>query len=455
MFKHNFFIHDFETQNHEYFGSLASPHCPDNYIVATGWCIDNGDIKSEYYYNANEAKQSNWLDELFDCKMYVAHNITFELHWLLKTYPEKFLKWIKSGGRLFCTQAAEYILSHQLDMYPRLEDCSIKYGGSKKIDEVKILWEQGVLTADIDQALLMKYLADPHIGDVANTRLVCFKQVKQLREHGMWDMFMERMDSILFNAIATFNGLYVDMDVAKRNQAAQELEIANIKDSIINMLPDDLPDELEFSFTSAYHLSAFLFGGAIQYKAKVSYEPKKYVKVDAYEYKSTDTTKPVKYIPVGHASIWSQDYELTTYKSGKNKGVPKVFKIDSDEELLKWGDKQYTFKGLLSFDDLPKHIAEAYTGKRAEFKGKRNLVCGTPVYSTGKDSLDVLANHTELAKPLKLLAALVKDTTTYYLVEDDKGKKSGMLQFVEPDGIIHHQLNACATVTGRLSGSKP
>ena len=53
------------------------------------------------------------------------------------------------------------------------------------------------------------------------------------------------------------------------------------------------------------------------------------------------------------------------------------------------------------------------------------------------------------------LRDLTKDTYTYYLKVDEHGKQSGMLQFVEPDGIIHHRLNNCSTVTGRLSGSNP
>ena len=55
---------------------------------------------------------------------------------------------------------------------------------------------------------------------------------------------------------------------------------------------------------------------------------------------------------------------------------------------------------------------------------------------------------------------LTKDVSTYYLMQvtDDEGnviKQSGMLQYVEPDGLIHHQLNNCATVTGRLSSTRP
>ena len=451
-----FCICDLETEVNEWYGNNSSPHNPDNWIVAAGWCIDNQDIQSEYFPTKELALSSNWLERALDGQKYlVAHNATFEIQWLRKFYPETLDNFFKRGGKVLCTQYMEFLLSHQQEMYPRLEDCSLKYGGTMKIDEVKLLWEAGYKTSEIDQALLMKYLADPVVGDVANTRRVCFSQIPLLQQQGMWEMVQIRMDSLLFNAYATYFGLYVDLEVAKKNQAEQEARILEIKESILKLLPDDLPSELEFSFTSPYHMSAFLFGGTVQYKAKVSYDPPKYEQIEAYEYRSTDASKPIRYVPVGHASIWTTDYSVTIFKAGKNKGQPKVFKIDSDVEKLKWGDKTYTFKGLINLYELPKHVQDQYLGKRAEFSGKRNLVCGTPVYSTSGDSLDVLATYTDAAKPLKELKALEKDTGTYYLRTDDSGKQSGMLQYVEPDGIIHHRLNNCSTVTGRLSGSNP
>lgn len=449
-----FCILDLETDNHEWFGNGSSPHNPLNYIVAAGWCIDAGDIQALYFNSKEEALASNWLElALQDQKYLVAFNATFEIQWLRKFYPETLDNFFKRGGKVLCTQYMEFLLSHQQEMYPRLEDCSLKYGGTMKVDEVKLLWEAGYKTSEIDQALLMKYLADPVVGDVANTRRVCFSQIPLLQQQGMWDMVQIRMDSLLFNAYSTYFGLYVDLEVAKKNQAEQEARILEIKESILKLLPSDLPSELEFSFTSPYHMSAFLFGGTVQYKAKVSYEPKKYEQVEAYEL--DDGSK----VSVCEFSAWHPDVQedlvLTTFKAGKNKGLPKVFKIDSDVEKLKWGDKTYTFKGLINLYELPKHVQDQYLGKRAEFSGKRNLVCGTPVYSTSGDSLDVLATYTDAAKPLKELKALEKDTGTYYLRTDASGKQSGMLQYVEPDGIIHHRLNNCSTVTGRLSGSNP
>lgn len=447
-----FCVIDLETENREWFGNNSSPHNPENWIVAAGWCIDNQDIQSEYFPSKELALSSNWLEHALDGQQYlVAHNATFEIQWLMKYYPETLMKFFKRGGKVFCTQYAEYLLSHQQEMYPRLEDCSLKYGGTVKVDEVKLLWEAGYTTSQIDRALLMKYLADPEVGDVANTRRVAFSQIPLLQQQGMWKMCEIRMDSLLFNALATYFGLYVDLEVAKKNQAEQEQRIEEIKDSIKKMLPTDLPDELEFSFTSPYHMSAFLFGGTVQYKAKVSYEPKKYEQVEAYQW--IDVGGNAQYVPVEHADLVNGTF--TCFKAGKNKGLPKVFKIDSNIEKLKWGDKQYTFKGLIDLNTLPNHIKSLYLDKRAEFKGARALVCGTPVYSTSGDSLDVLAEHTEAARPLKELKVLEKDTGSFYLRTDANGKQSGMLQYVEPNGIIHHQLNNCSTVTGRLSGSKP
>ena len=458
---------DLEVQNKPWFGAVASPHNPENYVVATGWCIDNEEVQHKYFDSKEEADSSDWLAEVLpNQRMLVCHNSTFELHWLLSRHNDVITKWIKEGGRLFDTQYAEFLLSNHTNQYPTLEDCSVKYRDEgmsehdvKKIDEVKILWENGVLTADIDKELLLSYLCDDIHGDVANTRRVCFKQVAELKRRGMWDMFMIRMDSLLFNAIATFNGLYVNQPIAEKNLAVQLQAIESLQDSILKQLPPDLPEELEFSFTSAYHRSAFLFGGDIKYRKKVSYNPVKYEKVNCNQYVDNSGQPTGKYIEVFeylHKTLVNPNVDdVVRYKSGKNKGKYKEFLIDSETEKLKWGEDSYTFKGLINLEALPKHVSEQYLGKRAEFKGKRDLTCGTPVYSTGADSLDILANFTDVAKPIKELATLQKDTGTYYRMEKPNGAVSGMLQFVEPDSIIHHQLNSCATITARLSATRP
>lgn len=466
-----FVINDLETQNITWFGSPSSPFNPANYIVMTGWAKGDGAIEHLYFDNKEQSLNSNWLEELLkDATVYVAHNITFELQWLLHNHFDVFMAYIKRGGRIFCTQAAEYFLNAQDTdyQYAKLEDCAVRYRDDgmsedevRKIDEVKILWEQGVLTADIDKALLTSYLVDPVHGDIANTRRVCFKQFQALKDKGMLRMFWKSMDSILFNAICVFNGLHVDMEVANKNLAKQLEDIKNIEAVVKSQLPE-MPPEMEFNMTSRFHLSALLFGGTLKYSKKVPYDTPTFVKGDFYYFKEAlgdmrrKLVSEVEELSIEH---WEDQFgaEVVRYASGKNKGQPKVFREDTDEIKLKWNhDMPYKLDGLIKFADLPSHVAELYIGKKAEYRGQQtHSLCGTPIYSTSEESLDVLAKFSDLAKPLNDLTTLVKDTGTYYIMTKKDGKTSGMLQYVEPNGIVHHQLNNCATITRRLSSSKP
>lgn len=462
----SFLIIDLETECYEHYGNLASPFHELNYIVAPGWALDAGPVQHEYFTNRAEADSSDWFDRaIATATILVAHNATFEIQWFMHRHKDAFLGFLKRGGKVFCTQYAEYLLSHQIETYPSLEETSVKYGGTKKVDEVKLLWEQGALTSQIDKDLLIRYLAGPE-GDIENTRKVCFGQWAKLEQEGMLPMFFERMDSLLFNALSVFNGLHIDMEVATKNHKEQLAEADAIRESIQSMFPADIPEELrkEFNFGSDHHLSAFLFGGPIKYAVRVSYDPIMYEKADCYlfgesqyvpvEYADAQTTEVIEYLVHTHGNI-------VRYKAGKNKGQPKVHRVDTSIEKLKWGEAVYTFKGLLDLSTLPSHVSEQYLGKRAEFRGKRTLCNGiTPVYSTSKDSLDLLATFTDIAKPLAKLAQLDKDNGTYYLTEtfnkDGSVKnQKGMLQFVGPDNIIHHSLNNTSTITGRLSSSRP
>ena len=460
----SFLILDLETECHEYYGNLASPFHPENYIVAPGWALDAGDVQHEYFTNRAEADSSDWFDRAIStATILVAHNTTFEIQWLLHRHYDAFTGFLKRGGRVYCTQLAEYLLQHQTETYPSLEDTAQRYGGTKKVDEVKLLWEQGALTSQIDKDLLIRYLAGPE-GDIENTRKVCFGQWPKMEQQGMLQMFWERMDALVFNAFCVFNGLHVDRAIADKNHKEQLAEAEAIRQKIQELFPADMPAELseEFNFGSDYHMSAFLFGGPIKYPVRVPYDPIKYEKDDFYLFGE-------KYVPVSTVDGTSDDAieeliksfgNIDRYKAGKNKGQPKVHRMDTTVEKLKWGEGIYEFKGLLDFSALPSHVSEQYLGKRAEFRGKRTLCDDvTPVYSTGKDSLALLATFTEVAKPLRDLAQLDKDNTYYLVTTYNKDgsikKQTGMLQFVGDKDIIHHSLNGVSTVTGRLSSTRP
>ncbi len=68
---------DLETQNLPYFGSVASPRNPDNYVVAVGQAIEDvpysGAITGVYYANKEDSR-GKWLSIPDDVWLLVAHN---------------------------------------------------------------------------------------------------------------------------------------------------------------------------------------------------------------------------------------------------------------------------------------------------------------------------------------------------------------------------------------------
>lgn len=465
---------DLETENNEYYGSKASPYCPDNYVVESAWRIDTtqadgtaavGPTQSVRFNSRAEFISANsspngcgWFNIPEDCWLIVAHNAAYEISWFLTYQRQQFEAFLKRGGRVFCTMHGEYIASDFQSMYPSLDETAPKYGGTHKVDGVKILWEQGVLTSQIDPMLLHDYLVN---GDIPNTALCFYGQCATFAQRNQMQYVWERMDALLAWAYCEWFGLFVNMPIARKNQEEQEQRIREIKQELQQYIPKDLPETLDFNFGSDFHMSALVYGGPIKYRKKVPYDPPQYVKYDAY---LADVNGTLQYIDV---SDWQPEwtYPRTLYKSGKNKGLPKVFRLDTEEEKLKWEDDLYFCPGLVNIQELPEVLREKYA-ERGEFRQARNLQDDSPVYSTSTDAMEALARQGfEFCKLVNELGALEKDTGTYYLRteynEDGSVKKtSGMVQYVIPNhpdgsGIIHHRLNTCATVTGRLSGSNP
>lgn len=462
---------DLEVQNNPYYGSKASPYCPDNYVVHSAYRIDrtaeDGTVAVGPVFDIRFNSKQEFLDDVAgehlwfkipdDCWCLVAHNAAFEISWFLTYQRKHFEEFLKRGGRVFCTMHSEYIVSDFQSMYPSLDETAPKYGGQHKIDGVKILWEQGVLTSEIDPILLRDYLVN---GDIPNTALCFYGQCGIFAERGQMQYVWERMDAMLAWAYCEWFGMFVNMPVARANQAEQEQRILELKQQLHEYLPKDLPEALKFNFGSDFHMSALVYGGPIKYKHKVPYDPPQYVKVDAYLVQGAEGT----YVPCVDTDVSGQ-HNFVRYVSGKNKGLPKVFRVDTTEEKLKWEDTLYHCPGLVNIQELPEVIREKYA-ERGEFRQARNLQDGSPVYSTSTDAMEALARQGfEFCELVTELAALEKDTGTYYLREtlNEDGsvkERKGMLQYViptEPDGsgIIHHRLNTCATVTGRLSSSNP
>lgn len=363
---------DIETQNNPYYGGVATPYCPDNYIVESGFRTDRtdsdgmavGTVGSVRYDSREDflaASPTEWLPIEPDTWLIVAHNAAYEISWFLTYARDLFEGFLKRGGRVFDTMQGEYIASDFQNLYPSLDETAPKYGGTHKIDGVKLLWNQGVLTADIDPTLLHDYLVN---GDIPNTALCFYGQCALFAERGQMPMVWERMESVTALAYCEFNGVYVDMPTARANQKEQEDAIGVLKQTLQGFLPE-LPEGFEFNWNSNYHMSALVYGGMVKYKCKVPYDPPKFVKKEVQD---------------------------GVYKSGRNKGMPKMIKVDTDEQAMKWGERLFKFEGIVSIKDLPAVLQEKYA-ERGEFRGAQTLADGTPVFSTGTDAMKELANY--------------------------------------------------------------
>lgn len=460
-------IIDLETENHKYYGAVASPRHPDNYCVAVGTEYD-GVISGEYFTSKEHSLSKPWLNIPDDVGMIVAHNAAFEMDWFLVQQRPQITAFLARGGRIFCTAYAEYLLSNQQTTYPSLDETAPKYGGTHKVDAVKILWEQGKLTSEIDKDLLFDEYLIGTGGDIANTRKVFYGQVRLLQERGMWDMALLRMEGLLFNCFAMDAGLHVSTEVAYSQKAVLEQTIDGLS-STFKAYRTEIPDYIEFKNSSDYQMSAWLFGGPIKYKIRDTWfeddgVTPKYEKVACYQFGDT-------HLPIDSVStpLLFQEYVAkygapVRYASGKNKGQPKEFDIPSATPKTKWYTRLHNVKGLVNLALLPTEVAKEF---KQEFEGKRKLADESPVYSTGADALNVLAIRQEFPESVRsVLTSLLKyakvdkDLGTYYLREilDEEGnvtKQSGMLQYLTERNIVHHILNTTSTVTTRLSSNRP
>jgi DNA polymerase I-like protein with 3'-5' exonuclease and polymerase domains len=459
-------VFDLEVENHPYYGALASPVHPDNFVVASAWATLDGEVQSIYRPNKQDAKDwAKFLDLATPGGILVAHNAPFDVQWLLWHQRDRFMRFLESGGRVFCTAYAEYLLSNQQDTYPSLDSTAPKYGGSHKVDGVKILWEQGKLTSEIDPALLLEYLAGPD-GDVENTRKVFLGQMQELQERGMLDMALERMEGMLFVCLSMHSGLCIDPEVAEkqRREIEQELQALTEKFKALR----NLPSEIEFKDTSDYCMSAWLYGGPIKYRVQDVWLEEdgtpKYEKREAYLLADGGAVFLEEVQGMSIEEIEAKHGPLVRYRAGKNKGLPKVEKVASSTPKLRWYERQLVLPGCVPLSKLPKEVREEFVQR---FSGKRLLADGSPVLSTGADALQFLLARPEFSDETKELlqdllryAKLDKDLGTYYLKEelDEDGnvvKRSGMLQYCTEHNIVYHQLNCTSTVTGRLSSKQP
>ena len=465
-------VHDVETETNPWYGQMASPYNAENYVVMDAFetvTFGSGEPsmseRTERRY-ASVEDRGKWKVDFTGIDIYVAHNAAYEMSWLLQDCFDDFVAFLKRGGRVYCTAYAHYLLSNQQDTYPALNDTAPLYGGTQKVDGVKALWEAGVKTSDIDVNLLSEYLSGPG-GDICNTTKVFLGTWAQLQQRNMLKMALVRMDGLIFSSFCMHFGLKVDEAKAAELQKENEDRYKVLHSQMIQYLPSDLPAPALEQFTGTrFQLSALLYGGAYKYVGRVFREDAEgnpiYVKAEGPYFKSAKKAIPYEHCEFDEevGGLWycpALKEHQARYTAGKNKGLPKFDKYDTEERQTKNDDLIYQMPGLIQ-GAVREKLQAAIDG---EWSGAQKLADGSPVVSTAGDVLDVLAAHDiPLAKVLAEMSKIDKDLGSFYLKQTfnkdgSLKKESGMLQYVQPDGFIHHTLNHTSTVTGRLSSNKP
>ena len=414
-------ILDLETTIKESYKRKANCFDEDNRIVASGIKYAKKDPIHVY----EEKLANGWLDGV---TMIVAHNAAFDLLWMWNN-PE-IKAFLKRGGKIFCTQFAEYLLTGQNKMFPSLDYCSAKYGGELKNDEIKEMWNQGIDTPDIPKDMLLDYLD----GDVCNTEIVYLAQVKKAKELGLIPTMHTHMEGLLCIIEMMHNGMYVDIKKALRQKALLEKNLEKCIKELHQYIPEDLPPEVEWNWGSKDHLSFLFFGGELKYKRR---SPLLDEEGNQVYTKAIEKWPMVDGVAL-HPDELKGDETLDTYKSGAKAGA------------IKYKNVAVNGNPKVNIEELSYTMCRLYTPKD-EWKTKKE-----GVWKTDSDVLKVLEGDVKAALLMQTWRKLDKDLGTYYMRYDPKSDCDvGMLTLVKPNGIINHMLNTVATVTGRLSSSNP
>ncbi|QXP44077.1 hypothetical protein [Stappia phage SI01] len=442
-----YMVFDLETTIYESHQRKANPWDERNWIVAQGWKLQRDPRASWRYFT--EKDRARYTKIPAEVTYLVGHNIKFDLLWELTMGNPDLQAFFKRGGKIWCTQYAEYLLHAQVQevQMNALNDVAPKYGGTTKIDAVKALWEQGVQTYDIPEDLLIDYLVGTeeegrNAGDIGNTEKVFLGQLKLAKEKCMVHMIQDRMDGLLATTEMEFRGLKVDVAEAGRRLAILNKALSEANAELASFIPDDLP--FEFNWNSPIHASCLIFGGTAKYPKSAPYKDEngEWVrkKASAVRYK----TECGDYVASADEAA-RKGKKLAIFKSGARKGEYKTRIISVPGEIkTKIQEFHYTFPG--------------YTAPKEAWQTSRTDAIGAPIYSSSSEVMDALGKRDmPFTKALSWKQKLDKEIGTYYVRYDERKKSYvGMLTCVrKEDHIIHHNLNHTATVTTRLSSSKP
>jgi DNA polymerase I-like protein with 3'-5' exonuclease and polymerase domains len=299
----------------------GNPYDQRNRLVCVSWAYNSGDgVKSgaaRYTDNLIPA-----LQKLVDAAdLVIGFNFKFDYHWLRKVGLNL------ENSRLWDVQVAEFVLEHQRNAYPSLEQTAIKYGLGNKIDVIKLeYWDKGI---DTDQ-------------DAVLTLGAYEAQLPQVLPAQMKLLGLMNADLHILAEMEK-NGITYDETLCATRGDELQVKIDDLRSKLDNFYPD-----IPINWGSPDQLSAFLYGGNIKQEVKEHigfFKTGKQVGQPRYRNKEVVHTLPRLYAPLKGSELAKEGMYST-----------------SEDTLLKLKGNKGPLKMLLELSKLEKLSGTYYRG---------------------------------------------------------------------------------------------
>lgn len=375
----------------------ADPFHPDNEIAYAGFLCQKGHYRiSPHYFEDISYEMEHILSCRDDINILVAHNIAFDLHYVLtaadKEGVDAIVDWLYNNA-IWDTMLAEYLLSGQRSNTARkgalsLDAVATTYGGTVKDSRMKEYWDAGMCTTEIPEEEILPYLED----DVQNLRIIYDGQMKEAKRLGMLPLIQSQMRARLTTLLMEYNGMHFDLKECHKQTVDLMDQESHYSESCKAVMAKAVGEQWLSQLTpnSAVQIEAILFGGTLKLE--------------------------------GRETVLGDDGEPVVYKSGAKKGQQKTRKVKLEVPV----------EGR--YDPLIQDVPRTAGGK----------------WSTATEVIEELASSypgDAFLGELQQYRDVKKQVSTYF---------KGYSQLVWPTGsLIHGKINHCRTKTGRLSSSSP
>jgi DNA polymerase I-like protein with 3'-5' exonuclease and polymerase domains len=225
--------------------------------------VYDGENHEIYDIEYSDLPYGNSLNQLRasleSANLVVMFNAKFDLNWI-RRYGIDY-----TNMRIWDCQLVHFILTHQSQPYPSLNQVAEYYGLGTKLDKIAEYWDNGIQTNDIDHEELSEYLKQ----DLTLTLQIYYKQVADIRDNltSLKTLVnLSNMDTLVL-ADMEWNGLKYDFKLSKEKSEDLQEKLSEIDRSLA-----EIYDISGINWNSNDHLSAILYGGILKVPYRETYE---------------------------------------------------------------------------------------------------------------------------------------------------------------------------------------